>query len=269
MNSIPKELSTTVEYLKVIKSKYINIDIIRSGYKIIEDFNKISLVPNWEKLADHYCEEMSIHLKEIIDFKKSDYHFPTHFTKTEIVESGTIEEDDEFGGVTTLPNIHFYESTLETNNENLNLWYNELMKVLNEFILACKNHGYEIEGMFALEIIDAITHLKIKDVNFIEHASHDKFKKALMGELTDKEIANAKIQIALTKMEAAYIFSRIKESTKLPLIVKMVELGAFVINKPLSFNKMRSDLSKFINDDKKLIVKTEIDNEIDKIIKML
>ena len=92
---------------------------------------------------------------------------------------------------------------------------------------------------------------------------------ALYGELTDTEICNAKIQIALKKMEAAYIFSRIKNSAKLPLIIKMVNLGAFVKNKPLTFENMKTDLSKFSKDDKKLIVKTEIDNEIDKIIKLL
>jgi hypothetical protein len=268
MDFIPQELSAPIDFLKKIKLKHISIETIRDGLKIIENFEKISLVPTWSTLADYHCEQMTILLKEIIDFKKSDYHFPDQITEFKIDESGTIEMIDEFGIPELIPDIQIYEVTRKTTEADKAIWYKEFTNVINEFINVCKKHGHEIDILLSPEIINALAYLKINDIDFIEYGSKKIFEMALMGELTEKEISNSKIQIALTKMEAAYIFSRIKNSAKFPMIIKMVSLGAFVKNKHLSFVNMRSDLSKFTNDDNKLIVKTDIDNEIDRIINL-
>jgi hypothetical protein len=269
MDSIPKELSAPLEFLRKIKLRHISAETTKDGLKAIEDFRIISLVPTWSQLTKYYCEQMTFILKEIIAYKKSDYHFPRQYNEFKVIESGTIEIIDEYGISELVPNMIGYEVVHKTTEDDIALWYREFTIVLNEFINVCKNHGYEIDTILSSEIIDALVYLKINDIDFIDYGSKDNFKLALLGEKTENEMSNLKIEIALTKMEAAYIFSRIKNSTKLPLITKMVDLGAFVKNNSLYFENMRSDLSKFNKDDKKLILKTEIDNKIDEIINLL
>jgi len=267
MKTIPSELTAPISFLNYFKDLYIEDDKLNGWQKITEEFELVSLSPIYRPVAHRLVEKFSVALKFLLDKKPSEFKLQKFKENKEIIEGELIEIFNVQTGETELrPEYILIEETLPMSSDDKDRLWQEFQMMLNKYVSLCDGFGIILESKIQKKCIEMLVHFEIDDTPLIEFGSREIFSKALIGEIDEFLLSKLKIEISTTLGQAAYILNRIKDSGKIPKINKLMNAGSFWKGKKLSWEKIRKSKHDYIKDDKKIEIRTKIDEKVDDLL---
>jgi hypothetical protein len=270
MKTIPPELTAPLSFLKKFKDLYIEDDKLNGWQKITEEFELVSLSPIYRPVANRLAEKFSVSLKFLLDKKPSEFKLQTFKENKEIIEGELIEIFNVQTGETELrPEYLLIEETLPMSSDDKDRLWQEFQMMLNKYVSLCEGFGIILESKIQKKCIEMLVHFEIDDTPLIEFGSREIFSKALIGEIDESLLSKLKIEINTTLGQAAYILNRIKDSGKLTIINKLVDAGSFWKGKKLTWANIRKNKHDYTIDDKKIEIRTVINEKIDGLLALI
>ena len=252
MDSLPRELTDPINFLKKFSYSQLSDDILAGWEQIADKFELMSLSPIYSHVAKMLSEDIAELIIELIDKPKSDFKFPNKITDHIIEEQGIIEYINiETGVIDNVPNFLFSESKRDINDDDKKRIWTNFSEMLNRFKGICSKFGYNFDLSLPEEFINELILMEIDDKPVIEFGSRENLYKALSGNIPESQFSSLKIEVTINIGEAAYIIDRIKKSVKAPIVEKLMDHGAFYKKRKLSFDDTRKQKSCFINNVKK------------------
>jgi hypothetical protein len=262
-----KELTDPIYFLNKFRTLHLSDDNLAGWSNIADKFELVSLSPTYNPIAKKLSEKIAETIKFLIDKRMSDFYFPITITEYIIYEGGITESyNNETFKTEKLPTFSLKEQVRELSDEDKKRIWRNFSSILNRFKDICNSLGHNFDFSLSEDFIKGLVYLEIDNKPFIDYGSRDNLYRALSGEIPQTDYPSLKILLTIYVGEASYILDRLDKSGHIPILEKLIRGGAFWKGKVFDLIKSRKERNRFIKDDKKIILKTEIDEKIDQLL---
>jgi hypothetical protein len=267
MELLSKELSDPIHFLNKFRSLDLSYDNLAGWSNIADKFELVALSPTYNPIAKKLSEYIAETINFLIDKRKSDFKYPITITEyiiyeddpTESINSETFETEE-------LPNFSMVEHVRKLSDEDKKRIWSNFCLMLNRFKEICNSLGHIFDFSLSEDFIKGLVYLEIDNKPFIDYSSRDNLYRALSGEIPQTDYPSLKILLPIYVGETSYILDRLNKSGHIPILEKLISGGAFWKSKVFDLIESRKERNRFIKDDKKIILKTEIDEKIDQLL---